>query len=197
MVAHQTPDKSWAAGAPAALAAEPTTRVPHKIATTARVCKGLRGSEVTFASPTDMTSSIKNSVRARVGVRCSVRVALYGPVRKRDCHVLAAMGAVLERMDHSRDLHARGQSLGNPALPRQTARRAKLDRPLFLRASRVRNVDQDPAMRVGPLEFLDRAFKSHLLVGIEHREGMMCKSRDRIHGNRDSREAKGFELHFV
>src|SRR5882724_11133687 len=192
VVAHQTPDKSWAADAPAALAAEPAASVPHKTATAARTRIGLRGGENNFASPTDMTSTIKNSVRARVGVRCTVRVALRGAVRKRDCHVLAAMRAVFERMDHSRNLHARGQGLGNPALPRQTAGRAKLDRPLL-----VINGHQDPAVRVRPLEFFDRAFQGHLLVGIEHREGMMCECRDRIHGNRDSRETKGSELHLV
>src|SRR5438067_1546539 len=71
--------------------------------------------------------------------------------------------------------------------------RTHIDRSVC--SSRVRNVHQDPAVRVRPLEFFDRAFKSHLLVGIEHRKGMMCKSRDRIHGNRDSRETKGFEVH--
>src|SRR6266566_8131604 len=131
-------------------------------------------------------------VCARIGVCRAIRVALHRSVRKRDRHVLAAMRAVLERMDHGRDLHARGQGLGNPALPRQTARRAKLDGPLL-----VVDGHQDPAMRVGPLEFLDGPFQRHLLVGVEHREGMMREGRDRIHGNRDSRETKGFELHLA
>src|SRR5258706_12977987 len=150
---------SWPAGAPAALAAEPAASAALRATTTAKVRKGLRGDESEFVSPTDMTSSIKNSVRARVGVRCPVRVALHGPVRKRDCHILAAMRAVLERMDHGRDLHARGEGLGNPALPRQTARCAELDRPLLGLSGRIRNIDQDPAVRVGPLEFFDGAFK--------------------------------------
>ena len=136
-----------------------------------------------------------NGRGAGIGVGATVRISHFGAVRKRDRHELAAGRSVAERMDDGLDFHAGRQGLGNPALPRQAARPAHLDRPLLRLALGIGNRHQDPAVRIGPLEFLDGAFQGHLLFGIEHGEGMMREGRHRRHGEGDTSEAQCFEVH--
>src|SRR6266480_4284152 len=92
---------------------------------------------------TSPATGMMQIVRLRISRRdaadriAAIRVAHLLAVRKRDSHVLAAMRAVLERMDYGRDFHARSQGPGNPALLGQTGRRAELDRPLLRLTGRV------------------------------------------------------------
>ena len=105
------------------------------------------------------------------------------------------MGAVLKRMNDRGHFHAGHQGLGNPALPRQAARSAHFNRPLLHLSLLIRDVHQDPAVGVGPLEFLHSAFQCGLLFGVEHGKRMVRKSGDRVHGDRYPCEPKCFEFH--
>jgi hypothetical protein len=64
-------------------------------------------------------------------------------------------------------------------------------RPL-LRLPFLGDVQQDPGMGIGPLEFLDGAFQVGRLLGIEHREGMVGRGGNSVHRNDDARECCEF-----
>jgi hypothetical protein len=111
-----------------------------------------------------------------------------------DLHELAAIRSVPERMDEQLDGHARSEGLRTPALPRQSAGAAQLDRPV-LRLTFIGNRQHDPGMGIGPLEFLDGAFQRRRLVGIEHGKGMMREGGERKHGSGDARKTEYLEFH--
>src|SRR6266568_8251452 len=147
------------------------------------------------ANPDIWPTSLRSGARAAVAA-AGARITELRSVGKRDLQELPARVPIAQRMDDHLDLHAGGQGLGNPALADQAGRGAELDRPLHrLSSFAIGDHQQDPAMGIGPLEVLDGAFQGRLLVGIEHGKGMMCHGRDRKHGNREAREAEGFEFH--
>src|SRR5262252_874461 len=133
---------------------------------------------------------------ARVGTRCSVRISELCAVWKRHCHELPTIRPVSERMDHRLNFHARREGLGNPALPRQTGGTAHLDRPLFSLPLAVIDHHEDPAVRIGPLEFLDGTFQDLGFFGVEHGKGVVCNDRNGGHGYRDTGEAERLEFHW-
>src|SRR5438034_4383152 len=116
-------------------------------------------------------------------------------VGKCDRQELATSLSVLERTDDHLDVHAGCEGLGNPALPNQASGRAKLDCPFRRLTFGIGNHQENPAMGIRPVEFLDRALQGHRLRSVEHGKGMMRDSRDRIDGNGDARKAEYFEFH--
>src|SRR5258705_6973548 len=93
----------------------------------------------------------------------------HGPVRKLDFQKLTAVRAVAKRMDGRRHDHSGCDRFRHPALTYQAARAGQLDRPLFQSTSSFHN-QQDPGVRIGPLEGLDRALHGNLPFGIKPRE---------------------------
>src|SRR5262249_6274345 len=92
-----------------------------------------------------------------VGAGRGVRIPHQGSVWQRYRHELSAVVAVAKRMNDGLNFHAGRKGLGNPALPRQTGRSAHLDRPLLCLTLGIVDRHQDPAVRIGPLEFLHSA----------------------------------------
>src|SRR5207253_1106397 len=123
------------------------------------------------------------------------RITKLLPVGEGDLQELAARVSIAERMDDERNGHAGRERLRDPALPGEAGRRAELDRPHGRLARLIRDVQVNPAMRIRPLEFLDRACDFDVLLRIEHGKRMVCDRRNRKQADGDAREADCFEFH--
>jgi hypothetical protein len=118
----------------------------------------------------------------------------YGSIGKRDFQELAAIRSVPKRMDGQRNGHAWRDRLRPEALAHQAVGPAHLNRPP-LRLTFLVDGQNDPGMRVRPLELLDGALQGELPVRIELGKGMMRESGNRVDGRNDTGKTERPEFH--
>jgi len=94
-------------------------------------------------------------------------------------HEEASLFAAAQRPDHDGDFVAGLEAGGMPALAREVVGAVELDAPLVDGAVGVGDVELDPAVRIGPLKFLDHAHQGGFLGAVEHGEGMVRERRAR------------------
>src|SRR5882672_4402864 len=141
-----------------------------------------------------LAQSLHASVVRRVGGTTG-RIAQHLAVRECDRQKLAAGLPVAQRMNVRLDFHPGRERLWQPALSRQAGGTVHLDRPLHCLALLILDVEQDPGMRVRPLELFDGALELDDLESIEHSEGMVRRSRNRNSNCGNARETECFEGH--
>src|SRR5678815_3199072 len=120
--------------------------------------------------------------------RAPSRPELFSIVSDR-FHPERAGASILHRMAGDLQFRAELQIRGTNAVAQQRGWTLRLESPGRYRTILVGDVHQQPRVRVGVLEFLDRALDRHFLLVVEHHRGVMRLDAQRgghDHGQRNA-----------